>query len=289
MNEARERLEEKKRAVEGALTACLAGEDSVLVRAMRHAVLSGGKRFRPLLLLCAAERFGVDEGLRLPFACGLELIHNFSLVHDDLPSMDNDDWRRGRPTVHKAYGEALALLAGDALLALAFEIMAGAPCPAGLAVRKAEAAAVIARGVGLSGMIGGQVLDIGFPPQGETETAYEELIVRKTGALIAAAAEAGAVLGGAPDGDRARFAAFGRTIGLAFQLRDDLDDAEQEDARTEFRPNAAAFLGAAQTRTRLSTLLRSAVGDLDEAGLLTDELRALALLLEPPSVKGTHD
>jgi geranylgeranyl diphosphate synthase type II len=281
MSAFRERLEKKKQAVELALAACLAGEDSVLFQAMRHAVLSGGKRYRPLLLLCAAECFGADEAAALPFACGIELIHNYSLVHDDLPAMDNDDWRRGRPTVHKAFGEPIAILAGDALLTLAFEVMSGAPGPAELAPRKAEAAALIARNAGALGMIGGQSLDIGFRPEAEAEPAYEEMILRKTGALIISAAEAGAVLGGASSGDRACFAEFGKRLGLAFQLRDDIDDTTQEDARPGFRPNAAAFLGVADARTRLSDLVRSAVRGLDKAGLLTEELRALALLLEP--------
>ncbi|MBN2206081.1 MAG: polyprenyl synthetase family protein [Candidatus Aminicenantes bacterium] len=282
MTGARERLDDKRRTVEGALDAGLAGEDSVLLRAMRHAVLSGGKRFRPLLLLCSAERFDGGRGLELSFACGIELIHNYSLVHDDLPAMDDDDLRRGRPSVHKAFGESVAILAGDALLTLAFEVMAGAACPDGLAARKAEAMVLIARAAGLRGMLGGQALDIGFRPGNETEAAYEELTARKTGALIAAAAEAGAVLGGAPEGDRARFAAFGKTIGLAFQLRDDLDDAGQEDARAEFRPNEAAFLGAARSRAKLAGLLESALTGLEASGLLSEELRALALSLEPP-------
>lgn len=289
MSGARERLDAKRRAVDAALEAGLSGEDSVLLRAMRHSVLSGGKRFRPLLLLCAAERFGQGEGLALPFACGVELIHNYSLVHDDLPALDDDDWRRGRPSVHKAFGEPVAILAGDALLTLAFEVMARAACPDALAARKAEATALIARAAGGPGMIGGQVLDIALHPRGETEAAYEEMIGRKTGALIAAAAEAGAVLGGARDADRARFAAFGRAIGFAFQLRDDLDDAGQERARTAFRPNAAAFLGAERTRARLSALLGSAVGGLDAAGLLSEELRALAAALEPPAGKEPHE
>jgi geranylgeranyl pyrophosphate synthase len=275
-----ERLERKKEAVERALEACLAGEASVLFQAMRHAVLSGGKRYRPLLLLCAAERFGAGPEWTLPFACGLELIHNYSLVHDDLPTMDNDEWRRGRPTVHKAFGEPIALLAGDALLTLAFEVMAGVVCPAEYGPRKAEAAALIAQKAGALGMIGGQALDIDFRPEGATEAAYEELLLRKTGALIISAAEAGAVLGGASSGDRARFVEFGTRLGLAFQLRDDIHDAAQEDDRPAFRPNAAAFLGVAEARAKLTGLIDSAVRDLDRAGLLTEELRALAFLLE---------
>jgi len=280
MSAIEERLDEKKRAVERALAACLAGEDSVLFRAMRHAVLSGGKRFRPLLLLAAAERCGAGLEEALPFACGLELIHNYSLVHDDLPVMDDDDWRRGRPTVHKAYGEPIALLAGDALLTLAFEVMAGAAAPGGLASRRAEAIALIARRAGASGMIGGQVLDIDFRSETESEAAYEELMLRKTGGLIMAAAETGAILGGASAEGRARFTEFGKRLGLAFQLRDDLQDAAPRDDRSGFRPNAAAFLGAAAARARVAELHRAAIGGLEGTGLLTEELRALALSLE---------
>jgi geranylgeranyl pyrophosphate synthase len=129
-------------------------------------------------------------------------------------------------------------------------------------------------------MIGGQVLDIGFRPETESEAAYEELMLRKTGGLIMAAAETGAILGGASAGDRSRFAEFGRRLGLAFQLRDDLQDAAPRESASSFRPNAAIFLGAAAARARVAGLLRSAIGDLEGAGLITEELRALALGLE---------
>jgi farnesyl diphosphate synthase len=141
----------------------------------------------------------------------------------------------------------------------------------------------------MPGMIGGQMLDVGFRAGEESEDAYAELTARKTGALIAAAAEAGAALGGARPADRARLAAFGAAIGRAFQLRDDLDDAGQEGGRAAFRPNEASFLGPARSRARLAELLRSARDGLASAGLLTEELRALTLVLEPPPSEGTHD
>jgi len=175
----------KKAAIDRELERLLAG-DNRLAEAMRYAVLSGGKRYRALLLLASGEGFGGARETLLPFACGIELIHNYSLVHDDLPCMDDDDVRRGRPSSHRKFGEGLALLAGDALQALAFEVMAGAPAgPAGFP-RKERAIVAIGRAAGYRGMIGGQWLDISFSPETATEDSLYELFLKKTGALILA-------------------------------------------------------------------------------------------------------
>ena len=155
-----ERLKLKRKAVERELESILSQEKSLLFQAMRHAVFSGGKRFRPLLALSSGECFGASPDLVLPFACALELIHNYSLVHDDLPSMDNDDFRRGKPSCHKAYGEDIALLAGDSLLTMAFEIAAQAPLRNNLQIKRGQIIKEISQFAGVRGMIGGQLMDI---------------------------------------------------------------------------------------------------------------------------------
>jgi geranylgeranyl pyrophosphate synthase len=206
--------------------------------AMRYSLLAGGKRLRPLLALAAAEavalrsRTGVDaaRALALPAACALELIHTYSLVHDDLPAMDNDVLRRGRPTAHVVYGEGLAILVGDALLTEAFALLAGEPAGGAddLAARKVKAIALIAAAAGSSGMVGGQALDLRAGSGGAPLDAGDlrEMHVRKTGALIRAAVLAGAVMAGAADALLDALAAYGEEVGLAFQIVDDVLDVE---------------------------------------------------------------
>jgi geranylgeranyl diphosphate synthase, type II len=274
-----ESLRKKKAAVDGELASLLAG-DSRLFEAMRYAVLSGGKRFRPLILMASGGAFGGDAPSLLPFACAIELIHAYSLVHDDLPCMDNDDIRRGKPSCHKAFGVDLALLAGDGLLTLAFEVMAGAPAgPAG-AARKERALAEIGRAAGVRGMIGGQWLDVTWPGSIGSigaEAALEELILLKTGALISTASKAGALLGGADAAGLLAIEAYGKNIGLAFQLRDDILDSDRKaEGPSGTRPNSVAVFGLEGTKTRLSLAVERAVAALDAMGGGTDELRELA-------------
>ncbi|MCJ7610744.1 MAG: polyprenyl synthetase family protein, partial [Candidatus Aminicenantes bacterium] len=188
-------LREQKRVVDEELGRLLSGRDSLLFQAMRYAVLSGGKRYRPLLLLSAGESLAAERGVLLPFACAVELIHCYSLVHDDLPALDNDEFRRGQPACHKAHGEDIALLAGDALLTLAFEVMASAPLPQALGERRAAVMAEIGRRAGAEGMIEGQALDIRLKPERASENDFVEVILKKTGGLIIASVKAGAMLG----------------------------------------------------------------------------------------------
>jgi farnesyl diphosphate synthase len=194
-----------------------------LLAAMRHGVLNGGKRLRPFLLIESAALFDADPDAALRVAAALECIHCYSLIHDDLPSMDDDDLRRGQPTVHRAFDEAHAILAGDSLLTLAFDIIAD-PATALDPLRKIEIVRLLARAAGIGGMAGGQALDL----QAETNTPDEAGIIRlqamKTGALLRFACEAGAVIGGASQSDRERLAEYGSAIGLAFQIADDLLD-----------------------------------------------------------------
>ncbi|TPJ34308.1 polyprenyl synthetase family protein [Mesorhizobium sp. B2-5-4] len=194
-----------------------------LMAAMRHGVLNGGKRLRPFLVMESAALFSADGEAALRVAAALECVHCYSLIHDDLPAMDDDDLRRGQPTVHKAFDEATAILAGDALLTLAFDILAG-EATALPAERRCALVLALARAAGAGGMVGGQKLDLEAELVRPDEAGIIRLQAMKTGALIRFACEAGAILAGAQPDDRERLAEFGSAIGLAFQLADDLLD-----------------------------------------------------------------
>lgn len=223
-------------------TTPLAGETERpqrLVAAMRHAALGGGKRLRPFLVVEAARLFGAEGDGVLRAAAAVEMVHCYSLVHDDLPSMDDDDMRRGRPTVHRAFDEATAILAGDALLTLAFDILADPATDADAAVR-ADLVLRLTRAAGLGGMVGGQILDLSaegrWAPDGRPlvldAAAIRRLQSMKTGALILVSLELGAILGRATAAARAALADHGRLIGLAFQIADDILDVEASAATT---------------------------------------------------------
>jgi geranylgeranyl diphosphate synthase type II len=200
---------------------------TLLVQAMRYSLEAGGKRLRPILCISASEVVGASEADVMPAACALELIHTYSLIHDDLPAMDDDDLRRGKPTCHKAFDEATAILAGDALLTAAFEILAGAGRhQSGGALKWLEAIHLIARGAGYSGMVEGQMMDISSEGKTITVEALERLQRLKTGALIEASVRVGAVLGGGRAQEIAALGAYGRHIGLAFQVADDILNVE---------------------------------------------------------------
>lgn len=194
-----------------------------LMAAMRHGVLNGGKRLRPFLVMESAALFGADGEAASRVAAALECVHCYSLIHDDLPSMDDDDLRRGQPTVHKAFDEATAILAGDALLTLAFDIIAD-EATALPAERRAALVLALARAAGAGGMVGGQTLDLEAERNRPDEAGIIRLQAMKTGALIRFACEAGAIIAGAAPQDRDRLAEFGSAVGLAFQLADDLLD-----------------------------------------------------------------
>ena len=200
-----------------------------LMAAIRHGVLNGGKRFRPFLVLETARLFGVEADAALPVGAALECVHCYSLIHDDLPAMDDDDLRRGKPTVHKAFDEAAAILAGDSLLTFAFDLVTDRDNGL-VAETRADVATLLARGAGFGGMAGGQALDLAAETQMPDEEGIRTLQAMKTGALIRFACEAGAVVGRAEIADIARMRSFGETIGLAFQLADDLLDVTQSAA-----------------------------------------------------------
>ncbi|MGE0610850.1 MAG: polyprenyl synthetase family protein [Hyphomicrobiales bacterium] len=245
-----------------------------LAEAMRYATLGGGKRLRPLLLIESAGLFGVKTENALDAAAALECVHCYSLVHDDLPAMDDDDLRRGRPTVHKAFDEATAILAGDGLLTLAFEILARRETNADPAVRT-ELILGLARAAGWTGMAGGQALDLEAEGRTLEVDQIRQLQALKTGALIRYACEAGAILGKAEPKPRAALAAFGRAIGQAFQLADDLLDVEGDTSllgkaigkdRGAGKATLVAAFGVQKARTLLADLEEEAVSRLKPFG-----------------------
>jgi len=219
-----EYLNQRLRLIDDALESLLpavAGQPGRLREAMRYGVFSGGKRIRPIIALAAAEAVGGNMSDALPAACAIELIHAFSLIHDDLPCMDDDDLRRGKPTSHKVFGEATALLAADGLFALAFDTLAHAPesVPDGAVL---EAVRILAGATGPAGMVGGQVLDLEAEGKDVTVADVERIHRGKTGALIEAAALIGGIIGGGDKAQIETLGRYGRAIGLAFQIVDDL-------------------------------------------------------------------
>jgi len=229
-------LAERRALVERALDAALPREDAwpaTIHEAVRYSVFAGGKRIRPLLVLAAGEAVGGVREELLPLACAVEMIHTYSLVHDDLPAMDDDDLRRGRPTSHKVYGEAIAILAGDALLTRAFHVMAELPegWDEWRLRRRIAATALLGEACGTSGLIGGQVEDLESEGRAVAPDELERLHRAKTGALLGACVRGGAVLGGAGASDLARLADYAAAIGLAFQVMDDVLDATEDAAR----------------------------------------------------------
>lgn len=193
----------------------------ILFEAMRYSLLAGGKRLRPMLTLALCEICGGEAEAALPFAAAVEMVHTYSLIHDDLPCMDNDDFRRGKPTNHKVYGEAIAVLAGDALLTAAFGQLATAKLPA---ERIARGVAALADCAGELGMVGGQVLDINAETRRCTEQEVYDIQSRKTGALISAACQLGVIAAGGTDVQLAQAKRYAEAIGLAFQIEDDILD-----------------------------------------------------------------
>ncbi len=215
-----------------------------LVAAMHHGVLNGGKRLRPFLVMESAALFSADGEAAARVAAALECVHSYSLIHDDLPAMDDDDLRRGQPTVHKAFDEATAILAGDALLTLAFDIVAS-DATALAPERRLALVQALSRAAGVGGMAGGQMLDLDAERNPPDEAGIVRLQAMKTGALIRFACEAGAIVAGAPPRDRERLAEFGSAIGLAFQLADDLLDLTADAGQMGKRTGKDAAAGKA--------------------------------------------
>ncbi|HEX4694334.1 farnesyl diphosphate synthase [Sphingomonas sp.] len=255
-----------------------------LYRAMRHAAIGGGKRLRPLLVFASANLFGVDRASALRTGTAIEAIHVYSLIHDDLPSMDDDDVRRGKPTVHKAFDEATAVLAGDCLHALAFEWLADPATHPDPFVR-AELVGEVARASGPAGMAGGQMMDLIAATARFDLATVTRLQAMKTGALIACSVEAGAILGRVPPDGRTGLRGYARDVGLAFQIADDLLDVEGDEAKAgkKLRKDAGAgketfvsLLGADRAREQAAMLVSQAIDHLRGYGAEADLLRAIA-------------
>jgi geranylgeranyl diphosphate synthase type II len=294
-----EHLDLQRRRVEDALAAYLtvpepgatAGRPERLASAMRYSVLGGGKRLRPVLCLMAAEACGGSWQAAMPAACALELVHTYSLIHDDLPAMDDDDLRRGRPTCHKAYDEATAILAGDGLLTLAFELIAGGVAPESSALACVR---ILAEAAGPDGMVGGQMADLQAEHRALDEHAegslaeLEAIHRRKTGALLKAPLQMGAAIAQAPEPHREALARYGKAVGLAFQIIDDLLDVEGDEAKLGKRVGKDSghgkwtyprFLGVEGSRTRARQLAHEAVAALAPLESRGARLRELALAL----------
>jgi geranylgeranyl pyrophosphate synthase len=279
-----------ERLIEEALDAALPPEDvwpASIHRAMRYSLMGGGKRLRPLLVIESGRAVGGSDAELLPFACAVEMIHTYSLIHDDLPAMDDDDLRRGRPASHRAFGEATAILAGDALLTRAFELLARAGEAAGpeQAARWWRATALLAEAGGTSGLIGGQVEDLDSEGIAVTPEVLERIHRAKTGALLGAAVRGGAVLSGASGSALEALDRYARAIGLAFQIVDDLLDATQPSAKLGKTPGKDAAAGKATwvslygivvARRRAQGLLQEALAALEPLGGRGQVLGAIA-------------
>jgi geranylgeranyl diphosphate synthase type II len=257
----------------------------VLADAMRYSVNAGGKRLRPILCLSAAEAVGAERSVAMPAACAIELIHTYSLIHDDLPAMDNDTMRRGMPTLHVVAGEGIAILAGDGLLTEAFAILARLPADSPtLALRALRVTAMIAVAAGPTGMVGGQAIDLASSGENAPsldDTALRVMHAKKTGALIRASAVAGAIMGGASDRVVASVDTAGAEFGLAFQIVDDILDVEGNTAQlgktagkdaAARKPTYPARFGVTAARTMADECLARAERALAEAGLADSAL-----------------
>jgi geranylgeranyl diphosphate synthase type II len=279
-------LAARRQLIEDALATRLGALDRTppaLLEAMRYSLLGGGKRLRPILTLAACEAVGAPCERALDAACALEFVHTYSLIHDDLPAMDDDDFRRGRPTLHRAVGEAMAILAGDALLTEAFRVAAGRRTldPSGTA----EVLFELARAAGAEGMVGGQALDVAATGGRPTLDELERLHRKKTGDLLLCAVRAGARVGGASEAQLECLTAYGRALGLAFQIVDDVLDvtadlatlgkdpgSDREAGKTTF----VDLLGVDGARRRSREVMDAGLAALGPLGSSAEPLRALA-------------
>jgi geranylgeranyl diphosphate synthase type II len=248
-----------------------------LREAVEYSLFAGGKRLRPALALGAARIVCGNEAVALPAACALEMIHTYSLIHDDLPAMDDDDLRRGRPTNHKVYGEAMAILAGDALLTMAFDVAAQAG--------NADVVAEIARAAGACGMVGGQAIDMESENKALGIEELQRIHACKTGALIRVSVRAGAMLAGATTDELGRLTRYGEHVGLAFQIADDILDVVGDETALGKRPGSdaahhkstyPALLGLERSRELAAEVVEEAVAALEPFGPRADTFRALA-------------
>ncbi|EFK07123.1 putative geranyltranstransferase [delta proteobacterium NaphS2] len=282
-------LEEKRVQVDAALDEYFPKGDGLttaLIKAMRYSLFAGGKRLRPILCIAGAEAVGGVGQRVLPVACAVELIHTYSLIHDDLPVMDDDDLRRGKPTNHKVFGEAIALLAGDGLLTEAFSLMTSPKAteniePPGLL----EVIQIIAVAAGCEGMVGGQVVDILWEGKNAEFETVKFLHTHKTGAMIRASVMSGAIAAGARESVVQHFSSYGHKIGLAFQISDDILDVEGDSEimgkmagadEGKGKTTYPSVLGMDESKKIQEALVRDAVQDLEVFGDAAEPLRKIA-------------
>ncbi len=285
--------EEWRRLVDGALDRALPAETAwpeTIHRAVRYSLFGGGKRIRPLLVLASAQAVGGAPADVLPLACAVEMIHTYSLIHDDLPAMDDDDLRRGRPTSHKVFGEAIAILAGDALLTRAFHLLAEAPQGSGedAARRRLEVVRILGEACGTAGLVGGQVVDLESEGRSIPAEQLERLHRAKTGALLSACVRGGAVLAGGSPEELEHLACYASAIGLVFQIVDDILDVTESTAQLgktagkDVEARKATYVsvhGLERAREMAAALLAQAEAALVPLGTRGELLGGLARLI----------
>ena len=282
-------LKAKQQKINAALRTLWEGTEpfpTPLIQAMRYSLEAGGKRLRPILCMAASEAVGGSDADVIPAACALELIHTYSLIHDDLPAMDDDDLRRGKPTCHRAFDEATAILAGDGLLTAAFEVLAGAgQTQGGDPLKWLEVSYLIARAAGHAGMVQGQMMDLSVEGTTITLQELETLQRLKTGALIEVSVKAGAILGRGASKEVAALASYGRYIGLAFQLADDILNVESTPEiigkpvgsdQAHRKMTGPSLIGLEQAKVRAAQLIDSALEELSFFDKRGQPLAALA-------------
>lgn len=287
----RKYLQEKKGMVDSALGGLFLSRVEYppsLHRAIEHSLFAGGKRIRPILSIAAFEAAGGSNGGVIPFACALEMIHTYSLIHDDLPAIDNDDYRRGRPSCHKVFGEAIAILAGDALLTEAFQLMTNRLFREGRMEHPELVLDVVhevARAAGISGMVGGQVVDVESAGKEVDLPTLQYIHTHKTGAMILASVRVGARLAGAKEESLRAFSRYGEQIGFAFQIVDDVLDIEGKAEVLGKTPGSdlsrgkityPSLVGLAESKKRAGELVDSAIEALRLFGPEADPLREIA-------------
>jgi len=285
-------LRERKDLVDRALDGFLPPESTYpesIFKAVRYSLFAGGKRLRPILVITAAEICGASAAVVLPVACALEMIHTYSLIHDDLPAMDDDDFRRGRPTSHRVFGEAAAILAGDALLTEAFRLMAGRELMAGTPPERIlTVIGEIARAAGFFGMIAGQVADIASEGKRADEQTLAFIHSRKTERMITVSLRAGAILAGAGEKVLHQLTEYGKRIGLSFQISDDILNVESSTAvlgkgtgsdAARGKMTYPALFGLEVSKEKARLLIEEAIQCLAPFGKEADPLRSLALFI----------
>lgn len=282
-------LKEKKEIIDKALEHYLPMEQDnfgIITKAMRYSLFAGGKRVRPILCIAGAEAVGGTGDQVLPVACALELIHTYSLIHDDLPAIDNDDYRRGVPTSHKVFGEAIAILAGDALLTEAFKLMSCPELRKGTSSgRLLEVINIVSHAAGYHGMVRGQVADVLSEDKEVHTDTIEYIHMHKTGALITTSVVSGAILSGGPKAEIASLKSYGQRVGLAFQIADDLLDVEGQShimgkgTGSDLKSKKATYVaviglnGSREMAEHLISLALDAISSFDQRA---DPLRAIA-------------